>query len=432
VREVVPHVLLVLTKMDKAFVNAVGRGGGDPWDQVEHARRIGTRRFAREVGRSPDSVLSIAVAAQAALDDPSSGLARRFEEELAKLFQLLRQERALILGTRAAAAVSRCIAGTAEAEQRADRSYAERIASLEANRLPEPEVFQRRELEGAAQEIEAGAERALRTAGTAIDERFSLLRAQCSQHFAKTRTREEIRAAAASSERDLSEGLARAQAEGGGELEQAIDQVVREIEVGMFARLRERYGLIHDVRRSSSSLPRLEQAIVPAASTTAMVTAVDDTVARLSRLRWMLGGGGALVAALLGTLIAPGAGTLAGAVLGGLCAIYPTPSVVRRRAQEVMLAALDRERARATAELRARAPEAVGAIHDALDRSLGRAIVRFGRMIAEPLEAEQQTIDRERRLRAELAELRQELEAHDNRLGKLAKAAAEASIGLCR
>src|SRR5262249_60258643 len=85
----VPHVLLVLTKVDKAFAGAVDRGGDDPWHQVEQARRIGTRRFARELGREPESVLSVAVAAEVALRPEDSELGRGFETEIAKLFQLL-------------------------------------------------------------------------------------------------------------------------------------------------------------------------------------------------------------------------------------------------------------------------------------------------------------------------------------------------------
>jgi hypothetical protein len=59
-------------------------------------------------------------------------------------------------------------------------------------------------------------------------------------------------------------------------------------------------------------------------------------------------------------------------------------------------------------------------------------IVRFGRFIAEPLEAEQQEIDRQRTSLAALEQLRSALEQHDRRLGELTTDALQASIGLCR
>lgn len=432
VRELVPHVLLVLTKMDKAYVAAVGRGGGEPWEQVEQARRIGTRRFAREVGRAPDQVLSIAVAAQAALDDPDSGLANRFQAEVSKLFQLIRRERALIIGMRAAGTLRRCITSAADAEARAARAYAERVASLEANRLPQPEEFRRVELERAAPEVGRTAARAIQTAAEAIDGPLGLVRARLEQHFAAAKTTEEFRAAAKVADGELEREIGVVRAELADALEHEIDRAVREIEVSLLSELRLRYGLIHDIRRSQTSLPRLEARQELVLAGVSLVPAIERSLMALSRLRWLLGIAGAAIAAVVGTLIAPGLGTLAGAGAGSLFALVP----VRRRrlntAHEAVRNALATARARLLAELAARENDVRDAIGAALDRSLGRAIERFGRMIAEPLEAEQAAIDREHRLRAELSELYRELQGHDERLGKLAKAATEASIGLCR
>jgi hypothetical protein len=206
-REVVPHVLLVLTKMDQAFLDAMRRGGSEPWEQVEQARRIGTRRFAREIGRAPDEVLSIAIAAQAALDDPQSGLARRFDLEVEKLFQLLRHERALILGTRAAGVVRRCIAETSEAEQRAERALSERIAALEADRLPNPDEFRQTLLQAASDELDRAALRAIELAATSIDEGFRMLRAQSVQQLSGAGSGKALLERAARCELELAGGL---------------------------------------------------------------------------------------------------------------------------------------------------------------------------------------------------------------------------------
>jgi hypothetical protein len=432
VRELVPHVLLVLTKMDKAYVAAVGRGGREPWEQVEQARRIGTRRFAREVGRAPDQVLSIAVAAQAALEDPDSGLATRFQTEVTKLFQLIRAERALIIGMRAASTLRRCIAGSADAEERAGRAYAARVATLEANRLPSPEEFRRTELARAVPDVERAAARAIRAATEAIDGPLGVVRAHLEQHFASARSSEEFRAAATRAEHELPDRLANVRDEVAGALEQEVDRAVREIEVRLFSHLRERYGLIHEIRRSQSSLPRLEARRDLVLADTAVVPDIERSLVTLSRMRWVLGIAGATVAAAVGTLLAPGLGTLVGAAVGSLLSLAPLRRRRLQTARQTIHRAISTGRARLVSELEDREADARDAIGAALDRSLGRAIERFGRMIAEPLEAEQEAIDREHRLRAELSELHGELQAHDERLGKLAKAATEESIGLCR
>jgi hypothetical protein len=432
-REVVPHVLLVLTKMDKAFVDAVRRGGSEPWEQVEQARRIGTRRFAREIGRPVEGMLSIAVAAQAAIDEERSGLARRFQAEVAKLFQLLRQERALILGTRAAAVVRGCIAQTAAAEERAAAAYSERIESLEANRLPDPEAFRQSELSHCESSIDDGSVRALREAASAINDGFALLRTQCSQHFAGAKRLAGILDAAGSCERELAQGVPRVRAAGDEALEQAIDRVVCEIEVGLFERLRQQYQLIHDVRRSSSSLPRLDHAIEHVSPPTlALVPEVRNSVVTFTRVRWAFGALGIVLAAAIGTLVAPGLGTLAGAAVGPLLAFVRTRASLGRRAHALVEAALERQREHVLSDLQAQKPRIVSAIREALERSLQRVMVRFGSFIAEPLEAEQQAIDRERALLAELAEIRLALVNHDAQLGLRSQTAAEASIGLCR
>src|SRR5260221_1075441 len=98
-RESVPHSILVLTKMDRSFAWAEKQGIADPREEVERARKIGTRRFARELGRDPGSVLSVAVAAEQSLHEGASAepAGRRFAAEVVTVFKLLRQERAFIL-----------------------------------------------------------------------------------------------------------------------------------------------------------------------------------------------------------------------------------------------------------------------------------------------------------------------------------------------
>ena len=139
-RNAVSHAILVLTKMDETLREATKKGQATPWDQVEHARRIGTRRFAREVGRAPETVLSVAVAAEEALRDGAHAehAGRHFEAGVDKLFTLLRQERALILGIWSAGIVRRCIGDVAEAERRAERCTRSESQRSKPNEAPNP------------------------------------------------------------------------------------------------------------------------------------------------------------------------------------------------------------------------------------------------------------------------------------------------------
>ena len=88
VKAIIPHILLVMSKVDRALENAEDVGDLEPCQQVEAARCKGVLRFSKEVGRTPDEVFSIAVAAEPALrgDTSPDGLGRQFSLEVAKVF----------------------------------------------------------------------------------------------------------------------------------------------------------------------------------------------------------------------------------------------------------------------------------------------------------------------------------------------------------
>jgi hypothetical protein len=84
-----------------------------------------------------------------------------------------------------------------------------------------------------------------------------------------------------------------------------------------------------------------------------------------------------------------------------------------------------------TERLRALRAPIVDAMRGRLTRSLSRAVVRFGRWIAEPIEAERAAIQKERDKLHEMQELRERLHRHDVRLAELMAAAVKSSVGLC-
>jgi GTP-binding protein EngB required for normal cell division len=433
-RDAVLHAILVLTKMDEAYTEATRKGDSDPWEQVELARRIGTRRFAREVGRDPNTVLSVAVAAEEALREGAQAepARRRFEAEIAKLFVLLRQERALILGAWSAGIVRRCIGGVAEAEKRAEHSYRERIAALEAQRIPGPDRFRTEQMDAAEPAVAAAAARVVAAGLDVMRGSAGLARVQCAQRIAACTTKEELRALAPQLTSAIVEALSRGREEVRAHLDVQADRAVRDIEVGAFQALRERYQLLHEVTRVSTSPTHVEAAIAEPGKTPDLAPAVDQAVRSFDRLRVGFGVGGAAAGAAVGTLILPGIGSAAGALFGALATFARTPGALRRDCTAVTnecIAGLERVHIESITSLE---PAVAKTIRASLEQSIDEALSRFGRWIAEPLEAERAAIEGEREKLRHLQTLHERLQHHDARLESLMQAAADASIGLCK
>lgn len=431
VREVMPHLLLVLTKVDNAFAAAMTRGGNDPWGQVEQARRIGTRRFARELGREPESVLSIAVAAEVALKPRESELGRRFETEIAKLFQLLRHERAIIVGAHAGSAIRRCIGGTAAAQQLAEHAYRDKIAELERKRTPLPEAFSKERLAAAEDRIEGAARDAVRRAAASLRSGFAILGRLVEQTVGDVGRRNLVAAVERLSS-ELPHKANAARREAHLELESGVEDGVESISSQLFEELRERYQLLHTVERSSNSSPRLGAPSDHVPKFDALVPAVRSAVVSFDKSRYALGAAGAGIGASAGAVVHSWVFTLAGTGLGALLLFARSERALVDRVRAVVTQALDQQEKSYADELEAAEPDVKVAIHAAIQRSLERAILRFGRWIAEPIEAEQMAIDGERQKLAELERLRGELAHHDRELERLLEAAAAASVGLCR
>jgi hypothetical protein len=427
VRGIVPHVLLVLTKMDAAFVDALRRGSQDPWNDVEHARRIGTRRFARQIGRSQEEVLSIAVSAQAALEDPESKLGQGFEGELAKLFRVLRHERALILGTRAASAVRRCIAETRDAEKRATEAYHTRIEALEAERAPDPEVFHRQKVADAEAGIADMVRLSLSAAGTTAEARFDELRereATGIRHDVWRRPLSELGAR----EKNLETEFEKLRRDVTLELEARSEACVSELELSIFAELGQRYRLTRPVQgsRASFHLLGLDPPKIP------LRIGLDDAVTRHRQLKLVISAVGLVLGCIVGALIGSFLGAAIGALLGALAGLGRTKGSLERRALRLTEARLNQEREVILRWIGALDAGIQTSTRAALDRSIEDAIVRFGRDMAEPIEADQKAMARERSNLGRLRELGEALAGHDTRLVALMTAAADASSGLCR
>ena len=431
-RDVVPHVILVLTKLDQAYARLTAGGETDPWAELAHACSIGTRRFARELGRAPDRVLSLSIAAEALVTNRGSDFAVRAERELDKLFLLLRRERALILGAHAARAIRRCIAGVADAEAGAERIYRERILELERSRTPEPAAFREQALRGAAPAVAEAARQATLAGLGALSDGFLELARACERTFDARAKRKHYMELASELTNELAGGAAAAFARARAAVDAGIESGVFSIEQELLEAVCARYRLSHEPERATIASPRLGALESEHPSFAAVLAEVQAAVDRFGRARFTLAASGLAAGAASGAMLHPWAGPFAGALLGGLLPLFRSQSALRGEALHCFSVALEARGRQYATELSALEPRATRAIQDAAERSLEREMLRLARWIDEPLEAERQVLETERAKLAALEGLRDRVGEHDRELERLLEAARRASVGLCR
>ncbi len=429
-RSSVVHAILVLTKLDQAVRTALRQGSRELSETVEQARRIATRRFAREVGRDPDTVLSVAVAAENALEHPETY--ESFEREASKLLQLLRQERALILGSHCALVVRRCIAAAAEAERRAEQTYLDGIGALEAKRRPEPGDLRLELVRAAEPELDVIAGGAVAVARQAVDDNVLMIRAACESLIFGCVSEKELKALGPRLTEAIHVGFERAGDELSGLVSRHADAALASVEKTAYGRARKRYDLLAEITRSPGSALRIELALEPPRISNEPERRIAGVLGRLARLRLALLAGGAALGLAVGTLVMPGVGSLIGVLLGSLANFAVTLRLRKRRASDAVGELVMDARHSLSLGVLASQSTITACMSVYLDELIGRAMARFGRWIAEPLEAERRAIQTERDKLEDLQRLIALLEEHDRALEALSQVAASASLGLCR
>ena len=432
VREIVPHVLLVLTKMDVSFIEAMRRRAGEPWEHVEQARRVATRRFAREIGREPGSVLSVSIAAEAVLrESERTGLVRRFEAEIAKLFQLLRHERALILGSRAATAVRRCIESVGEARERAERLYQQRIAALEEHQRPDPERFRNEQVNAAQPAVLQAAAEVTHAALESLRASMEETKKRAAERVFACKSKQELVALVPELERLIKDGVDRTLGEVGRVIDSRAEAAVERIELGFFESLRLRYEIAHLVTRASSPALQLEPVSVSVKSELGLGATVERAAESFKTLRIGLGIGGSAAGLIVGTLLLPGVGTAVGAAAGALLSFARTLGSLKRQCLRAVDGCLAEPEQALAQELRDSEAEVARALSRAVDESMKRAIARFEQWISEPLEADRAALEKQHHGLKDLQALRDRLFQNSERLELVIDAAIASSRGLC-
>ena len=139
VSQVVPHLMLVLTKIDRALENA-----GDDEDaeaQVAESIELGCAGFAQSMGRSAMHILAFAVASKPALDKKTPQAVERFASELKRLFAAIAAERSIAVGSRCARTLQNVLEKSAGVVEATENEGRRRLAQLEAQSITDPKDF---------------------------------------------------------------------------------------------------------------------------------------------------------------------------------------------------------------------------------------------------------------------------------------------------
>jgi GTP-binding protein EngB required for normal cell division len=427
-RPYVAHVLLVLTKVDKALANAEGVGGDDPREQVEEARKLAVRRFAKELDRAPREVFAVATAAERALDgqDPAA-----FQEAVETLLALARQERAIVLGARAAGATRRAIKGIEQAGETARQAYEARIEVLEAQRIPQPAEFLAGQLELVKPRLAAGLRPLL--ADAVLEAKKKLARQQTVWMFElhKALDEEGLKAEILR----LAEAEPKFVAEAYDAALEALRVggagVVAELEPAAFEELKRRYHVIQEMAGSPS------QALVPlgtpdAPEVQAVGQGLEEVLVGFHADRLQLGVGGAAAGAALGSLVMPGVGTLVGALVGSLAAFFVSLDDLKQDCTKQLEARMGAAETRLVEALGEALAGLEATLLKTLEAGLAAALRTYQAWIEELLANERAAIAGLQDRLADLAVRREALQGHEATLAKLMAEAEAASRGLAR
>jgi hypothetical protein len=434
VRFILPHILLVMSKVDRALANAEDVGDLEPWQQVEEARRTGVRRFAKEVGRTPEEVFSIAVAAEPALrgDTSPDGLGHRFPSEVAKVFDLLQSERAIVLGARAATALRYCVQRIGEAQAQAEAKYHQRIAELEQQRLPDPREFQARQLTKVEGALQTHADTIAKRARDVMKTGVNQVQMQWENAIRACSSKDQVKATVAHLGQQGQQAMATVMSQ----VEQAVAQwsgeAIKELEDPLLEELRERYRIVQQMTGSGMAVQLGRVGATSAAThATNLHAGVNSAVENFEGEQFAFGAGGALAGAAIGTMVFPGIGTAIGAAIGALAGFFKTLDSLKSDCVQEVRKVLGDVKKNLSNQLASLGPDVQRAMQEVLARGLSDAVSRFQSWINQVMTAEREQLDQERQKLSHLIKSRDTLVLHDQSLATLQREAAAVSRGLC-
>eukprot|EP00913_Durusdinium_trenchii_P022830 g21434.t1 len=377
VRGYLPHIILVLTKVDKAIESATFDDDGAV-EEIEEARRTGEQRFAAEVGRAPDDILSFAVSAERALnrDDPIA--MQRFADDTATIAEILRNERAVIVATRCATTIVTVQQQISSALAAAEEAYTQQIALLESNRIPDPTSFCRAQMRTVDDDVAELSEEIVAMGLKIIDESYDALSVNYRREILSCTSGDHLKEYLGRLQSALPGHVQRVNHAIRKDLSGPTSAAMRQLEEPLLRALRERYQIVRNIAGSA------ERQV--SSSSLGVRHALPEIHLKLSGLvqdfqNTKRGGvaGGAAAGAMAGSVI-PGLGTLFGGLLGGLAGLFfgPRFDVVRQECADKFSAAMDQLKRTALAEFANNQPRIRQELRNALEKGLQNAVREFG------------------------------------------------------
>lgn len=431
VRAYVPHLILVLTKYDRAIQGSID--DSQTYAEIDEARQIGEQRFAEEVGRHRSEILSFAVAAKPALDGTDPAAIARFEQDVNRLVEVLTREKALIIAARSAATVTECSRRVAEARQQAETSYRKQIALLEQQQIPDPRDFCARQLRSVESAFRPMAQVMIHAGIGAFYESVSENGKRLIQQIGSCDSAAELKSLLEDADRKLRRIVASAQGDADSAMQATQRDELHDIERPLLSALTERYKIASQLSGGAAGHISLNNVLDSASIVDAISSSIE---ANINEYRGgQIGGAaaGAAVGAAVGSFI-PGLGTLIGGAVGGVVGWLMGPDLneLKQKCADQLIESLDASQEAFKASMEASESDVTAAIRTGLAISLDKAVHKYSRWIERVIADHQQKLQDERNSLSHLLQLTTRLEEQRSRLEGRMQAASEESMGIVR
>lgn len=433
IQPIIPHVLLVMTKVDRAYENA--ELSTDPWADVQEAKDVGIQRFATQVNRDPSEVFSIAVAAETVLTEKTRypELKERFRTEVEKIFKLLESERSVVLSARALTTLDKSIENIHHTSKTAEEKYRRTISKLEQQRLPNPDAFHaeqmnriRQDLGAHSQDIaEFSIESARADWSNLIQSSVRSVESQTSK-AGVTAFCEDLEIAVPSWLQNIMNGLEAI-------AQRSLEDKVKDIQQPLLTELRARYHIVDALigRRATNTYGGHTSSTIQSSNSIASLT-FSKLVSDYEGEQFLIGTGGAITGAVIGSFILPGIGTVLGGLLGASAGFLVPLSIL----QDKVIHQLYELESQFNNNLEAQTPALTSHIENALDKELSQIlhdeILKFQEHIDQVLAQELEIIDSMQNALTHLRKHVKLLDSHRESLTLLRREVALLSKGLCR
>lgn len=433
VKEIVPHILLVLTKVDELLDSSLD-DDMDAYEQLEEVRKIGASRFAKEVGRSPKDIFSIAVAARAALSGTSDthGLKEKFDSDLTQLFDLLSVERAMAVCAYAKVTTSKAITQVRTYESDARNIYQKKLQALESQRLPAIKDFIKKSMETEETAIIEVGKKISKDLQQVIENSFQQQIEKWKKDINKCESKAEVKELIGKTPSLLQASLKVID----NEIQLSTSKMVVErsvpIENRLATGLRDKYRIVDSIAggHAKDGVRRVND-ISNTTDSLSVKNAMNSLVEGHQGAQVVMGAGGAALGAVIGSFIAPGIGTAVGAGIGALLGLFSSLDSIKSDCIKKIEETLNGYKAEIINTSNSSETKLADIIRSSINRWFTVSVEKFQTHIDHLIN--EQRLEYQK-VESELKHLLicvKELQGYADTTDRLAKDLAELSLGLC-